>query len=88
MILNLREIYNEIINNDFEINKTNLHHIHSIIAKDLVKDLGIMRKSSIGGITGSSYLPLAGGDRLNAKMNYLLKQATQIQIPFDKAVFT
>ncbi|KAA6230524.1 Fic family protein [Campylobacter sp. LR264d] len=87
MILNLREIYNEIINNDFEINKTNLHHIHSIIAKDLVKDLGIIRKSSIGGITGSSYLPLASGDRLNAKMNHLLKQATQIQIPFNKAVY-
>ncbi|CRF45139.1 hypothetical protein [Helicobacter heilmannii] len=41
-----------------------------------------MRNHNITGITGTSYLPLAYGDRLNVKMKHLFKQYACFSHPF------
>ena len=89
MVLNLRNVFNMIINNAIEIDINNMHNIHSIIAKDLVqnRNLGRMRQSHIDGISGCNYVPLPYGDRLYTEMKVLLQNAKKIDNPFDKALY-
>lgn len=88
MILNLKEAYRSILNNDYPIDKNTLKEIHSIIAKDLVQrqNLGSMRKMNVQ-IGGSNYKPLSTGDRLNAELDYLFKIYQTINDPFNKAIY-
>lgn len=89
MVLNLRSAFNEIMCNDIKIDRSSLHNIHSIVAKDLVqnKNLGVMRKTSIDGISGCNYLPLESGERLYSEMGYLFDTYNTINNSFEKAVY-
>lgn len=89
MVLNLRSAFDKIMCNDIKIDRSNLHNIHSIIAKDLVQNqnLGTMRKTSIDGISGCNYLPLESGEKLYGEMGYLFDAYNTISNPFEKAMY-
>lgn len=89
MILNLRTAFEKIMCNAIEINRSSLHDLHSIIARDLVQEcnLGTMRKTSIDGISGCDYVPLESGDRLYSEMGYLFECYQTIKNPFEKAMY-
>lgn len=89
MILNLKNVFNEIMSNSFEISKNTLHDIHYIISEDLVlkNNRGTMRKCNISGITGTNYLPLPTGTKLNEEMTFLFKQYNKIKNPFERAFY-
>ncbi|PAF52950.1 hypothetical protein BKH42_08560 [Helicobacter sp. 13S00482-2] len=88
MILNLQEVYKNILVMDYPINKNTLKEIHSIIAKDLVQkqNLGSMRDKNIQ-IRGSEYIPLSTGERLNAELDYVFKIYQTMSDPFNKAIY-
>ncbi|GAA7257888.1 Fic family protein [Helicobacter pylori] len=89
MVLNLRSAFEKIMCNEIEINRSSLHDLHSIIAKDLVQgqNLGAMRKTRIDGISGCSYVPLDSGERLYCEMEYLLDTYKKIENPFERAMY-
>ena len=89
MILNLRSAFEKIMCDDIEITRSNLHDIHSIVARNLVQEnnLGTMRKTCIDGISGCDYLPLESGERLYSEMGYLLDTYKTISNPFEKAIY-
>ncbi|PAF41037.1 Fic family protein [Helicobacter sp. 11S03491-1] len=88
MILNLKEAYKNILTINYPINKNTLKEIHSFIAKDLVQrqNLGSMRNMDVK-ISGSTYIPLSSGDRLNAELDYLFKIYQSIHDPFNRAIY-
>lgn len=88
MILNLKEAYNNILTQNYAINKNTLKEIHSIIAKDLVQkqNLGSMRNKNVK-IGGSSYIPLPSGDRLNTELDCIFRVYQRINDPFNRAVY-
>lgn len=89
MLLNLRSVFETIMSNHIDIDRTNLHNIHRIIAKNLVQDrnLGTMRQNNIDGISGCEYVPLACGEKLYTEMEFLLNTAKNIENPFNKALY-
>lgn len=88
MLLNLKEVYKSILNNDYPIDKNTLKEIHTVIAKDLVQrqNLGSMRKMDVK-IAGSTYKPLSTGDRLNAELDHIFKIYQTINDPFNRAIY-
>lgn len=89
MVLNLRYAFERIMCDEVEINRSNLHDIYSIVAKGLVQErnLGVMRKTSVDGISGCNYVPLQSGDRLYSEMGHLLECYQTIKNPFEKAMY-
>ncbi len=89
MIVNLRAVYNLIVAENIEINKQTLKQIHSLASVELVthENCGNMRNKNLDGITGTLYVPLQFGDRLDTEMTYLFKQYHAIQNPFEKAIY-
>lgn len=89
MIVNLRKVYNEILFDNLNINKSTLHTIHETASNELVSsgNSGNMRKSDIQGITGTSYIPLPSGQKLNDEMEFLFSQYKSIDNPFEKAIY-
>lgn len=89
MILNLHSAFKKLMCEEIEINRSNLHNIHFVVAKDLVQDqnLGVMRKTCIDGISGCDYLPLKSGERLYNEMDHLFHIYKTIKNPFDRALY-
>ena len=89
MVVNLRKAYEKVMCDEIEINRPNLHDIHSIIASELVQkqNCGVMRKTPIDGISGCNYIPLESGERLYSEMGYLLETYKKIDNPFERAMY-
>ncbi len=89
MILNLKNVYNEILTSKQDINKNTLLDLHFIISEDLVEkqNQGNMRNKNIDGITGTNYIPLSVGNRLDEELRYLFEQYKKIENPFEKAFY-
>lgn len=89
MVLNLKLAFEKIMCGEIKINRESLHTLHSVIAKDLVQEcnLGVMRKTSIDGISGCNYVPLPSGERLYTEMEYLFNIYQQIKNPFERAMY-
>lgn len=89
MIINLRNSFNEIMRNSMEVNLNTIHFLHSIISQDLVlkQNEGAMRNGNLTGITGSSYIPLSGGERLREELNFLFSQYKNLTNPFERAIY-
>ncbi len=73
MILNLRNAFDVILKEDLTISLETCQNLHAILSQELVisSNCGVMRNHNI---MGTSYLPLACGDRLYAEMECLFKQ--------------
>lgn len=89
MIMNLRKVYNEILFNDLHVSKSALHNIHATASHELVSNAncGVMRNKNITGISGTSYMPLNYGQKLNDEMEFLFSQYKKIENPFEKAIY-
>ncbi len=89
MILNLQKAYNEILSSQQDIAKSTLLNLHFIISEDLVQraNQGNMRNKNIDGITGTNYIPLSPGDRLDGELKYLFTQYAKIKNPFERAIY-
>ncbi len=89
MILNLKNVYNDILVNRKPINKDTLLDIHYIISEDLVEkqNQGNMRNKPISGIGGTNYIPLNPSERLNEELKYLFKQYNKIENPYEKSIY-
>ncbi len=89
MILNLRNAFDVILKEDLPISLETCQNLHAILSQELVSpnNCGVMRNHNITGITGTSYLPLAYGDRLHTEMKYLFKQYQTIDHPFERAIY-
>lgn len=89
MILNLKEAFGLMMSKNINIDLAGVKDIHKIISEGLVlkQNEGAMRNINIDGITGSSYIPLAYGEKLNDEMKYLFAVANDIKNPFEKAIY-
>ncbi|BCD47105.1 Fic family protein [Helicobacter suis] len=89
MILNLRNAFDVILKEDLPISLETCQKLHAILSQELVStnNCGVMRNHNITGITGTSYLPLACGDRLHTEMKHLFKQYASLDHPFERAIY-
>ncbi|BCD48416.1 hypothetical protein NHP194003_16200 [Helicobacter suis] len=85
MILNLRNAFDVILKEDLPISLETCQKLHAILSQELVStnNCGVMRNHNITGITGTSYLPLACGDRLHTEMKHLFKQYASLDHPLS-----
>lgn len=89
MILNLRNAFDVILKEDLSISLETCQNLHALLSQELVSpnNCGVMRNHNITGITGTSYLPLACGDRLHTEMKHLFKQYASLGHPFERAIY-
>ncbi|WP_240451669.1 Fic family protein [Helicobacter sp. L8] len=89
MILNLRNAFDMILKENLPISLETCQNLHAILSDELVtpNNCGIMRNHDITGIIGTSYLPLAYGDKLHTEMKFLFKTYETIEHPFERAIY-
>ncbi|GMT39232.1 cell division protein [Helicobacter bizzozeronii] len=89
MILNLRDAFDFILKEKLPISLETCLDLHAILSQELVspQNCGRMRNHNITGITGTSYLPLACGDKLYTEMKHLFQQYHAIDNPFERAIY-
>ena len=90
MILNHREAIRYLVQNVQSLapNEETIRTLHYLLSDSLVAPgmAGQIRSDSIG-ITGTTYAPLEGKERLTQLLNRLLDTARRIRDPFEQSVF-
>jgi Fic family protein len=90
MILNHREAIRYLVQNVRSLtpNEETIRTLHYLLSDSLVAPgmAGQIRSDSIG-VTGTTYAPLEGRERLTQLLNQLLDTARRIDDPFEQSVF-
>lgn len=90
MILNHREAIRYLAQNvrSLTLNEETIRTLHYLLSDSLVAAgmAGQIRSESIG-VTGTTYAPLEGKERLTRLLNHLLEIARRIEDPFEQSLF-
>lgn len=88
MIVNLRNGFDSVMNNDKPIDIDYLRYLHKILMKDLLpeKEQGLVRMSGVH-IGASTYTPIADPMRLSTEIKFILPEVQKYQDPFEKAIY-
>lgn len=88
MILNLKDAWDYMLNNDLKITKQSIREIHTLLSQRLlpINQQGCVRTIDVA-IAGSNYKPLNNPLELEMQMDKLLDVYDSIQNPYDRAIY-
>jgi Fic family protein len=88
MILNLRDAYDKLINEDLILDIATFKDLHYLLSDEMIADneRAVPRDKEVL-IKGCDYIPLATKERLDVELKYLFEKADSINNPFNKALY-
>ncbi len=88
MLINLKKVYNFMLDDDCHINKNKIHQIHTMLSDDLLSpdQQGKARQTSVL-VKGCDYIPLDNAIMLQSEFDRLLDTSETITNPYDKAIY-
>ncbi len=88
MLINLKNSYRYMLEDDCIISKQKIRSMHQILAADLVEldELGNVRKKGVL-IKGSDYIPLSSYIELESELDRVVQIYHSIESSFDKALY-
>jgi len=88
MILNMRDAYHLLIEEDLLVGKNTLKDLHYILSDEMVADneRAIPRNEEVA-IRGCEYVPLATAEKLDDELNYMFEKYETIENAFDRAIY-
>lgn len=86
MLINLRDGFEFILDDDCIVNKFKIRQIHSILADELIDEVGGVRRGGVL-IKGSDYIPLNDPITLESELDRVLEIYNTIPNPYEKALY-